>query len=172
MMNRYIYIHILALSAFFFYSCRGQSNEEKMRMVTKQIISSIQKDDANTFISLVGGDNLDIISKTDEMVKYDVHQFNGLFMKYSGLDNPKFAVTNLYNNLGKRVVRIFIYDYSSDNTGIKRDLYVPGVTELHLNIYFGPPNFIPLNKISGYSLIRNNSDSSEFKPYEYWKKGG
>ena len=36
----------------------------------------------------------------------------------------------------------------------------------HLNLYFGPPQIFTLRKISGYELIQDNSDSTEFKKHK------
>ena len=146
--------------------CKSQSNVQIIDSVTRQVLASIRAGNVAEFRSFIGPD-LSALAKNDEMIGLDVKKYKKVLDEYIGHDSIHIIITDLYNHLGQRLVKIPIYDYSKDSTNAK-ELWVPGVKILFLEIDFGPPNFFPLNKISGYDLIRNNSDSSDFKPKQYW----
>jgi hypothetical protein len=113
------------------------------------------------FKKLIGVDNLLVIGKDEEMIAYDVKLYDSLFKKYFSDKTPDVNITNLYNRMGQLQVKIQFY--KNYNNGNKID-------ELHLNILFGPPDIIPLNKISDYKLVQNDSDSLAFRPFSYWQR--
>lgn len=158
-MNKVTAICLLLLS--FTTMCSSQTNEEKLRNTTQEALSALQSGNTKAFIALIGFSDLDKISKTEEMVNFDVKKIQRLLsVHYAGKPvEPQFP--DLYNDLGKRVVRIPIYDQPQDN---------PRIKEMHLNLYFGPPAYVPLDRLSGYAIITNNSDSSEFRPLAHWKE--
>jgi len=123
--------------------------------------STIQKNDTSDFISLIGYGNLGIIGKNEEMIGNDVKKYRNLIEQYLGRKKPTIEVTELYNRMGQKLVKVLLFSSNNDTTKIK---------EIHLSLYFGPPNFISLNKISGYELVTNNSDSLNFRPLSYWNK--
>ena len=127
-------------------ACNSQSHQEKIRSTSKEVISAIIKNDAHKFESILGRQN-----KTFEMIEYDVNRLNSLFNKYSINNNSEVIITNLYNDLGQQLIRVPISG---------RDSTIPG---LCLNLYFGPPQVMPLNKISGYEIIDGGKDPYEFR---------
>ena len=151
-----ISLFLLALTTM----CSSQSNEEKLRTTAQEAVSALQTGNTQAFIALIGSADLDKINKTEEMVNFDVKKIQRLFSVHYANKPLKPEFPDLYNDLGKRVVKIPIYDQPQDN---------PRIKEMHLNLYFGPPNFVPLNRLSGYAIITNNADSSEFRPLSYWK---
>jgi len=154
----YAFISLLLLSLT--TMCSSQSNEEKLQASTREAVTALQAGNTKAFIALIGFSDLDKISKTEEMVDFDVKKIQRLLSVHYANKPLQPEFPDLYNDLGKRVVRIPIYDQTQDN---------PRVKEMHLNLYFGPPNFVPLNRLSGYAIITNNSDSAEFRPLSYWK---
>ena len=134
--------------------CKAQTNKEKMIITSNKVIEAIRTEDINTFKKLIGVSELNVIGKDDEMIEYDVKKYKNLFEKYISGKELQITITDLYNYLGQRIVKIPIYENPQDSTQIK---------EIHLNLYFGPPNIKPLNKISGYELIKNSMDPSDFR---------
>ena len=147
--------------AFFllqFFSCVSQAPSERIEQTCKEVLNAIEELDTSKFISLIGRKNLRDISKTEEMVGFDVAKFKQLLDSNFRNGSPKYIFTNTYNSLGQQ--RVVVPIFTITEAGIERSL--------HLNLLFGPPDFISLDKLSGYSLVYNNSDSLDFKPLEYW----
>lgn len=142
---------------FLFSSCHSQTNREIINETTHKVVEAIKNKNQSYFKNLIGVRNLEIIGKDDESIGYDVNRYNQLFtqaLKNNG--ELPIDITGLFNGLGQTVVRIKLPQSVADSSGVK---------SLHLNLYFGPPQIVPLKKISGYELIENNSDSSEFKKH-------
>jgi ribosomal protein S24E len=144
----------------------SQSYTRIMDSVARLVLASIREGEVAGFRSFIGPD-LSALAKNDEGVRFDVGQIRQVLNRYMDHDNEQIVITDLYNRLGQRQVKIPIYDYSNDTVNAE-DPWVPGVKTLFLEFDFGPPSLFPLNKITGYGLIRNNSDSSDFKPKKYW----
>lgn len=151
----------LSICSFQFYACKSQTHAEQIEQTSQEIIDAIEKLDTSTFISLIGRNKLRDISKTEEMVTFDVKKFKQFFDSSFVSARPKFIITDTYNSLGQQKVIIPIF----------RKMEAGSLKSLHLNLLFGPPDFVTLDKISGYSLIHNNSDSLDFMPLNYWKSG-
>jgi hypothetical protein len=158
--------YIFVIMTFSISACKSQPNEKIMDSVTRQVVASIRAGHVEEFRSLIGPAPSSL-SKDDESIRFDIQQYKEVLDEYIGHDSVHIIITDLYNHLGQRLVKIPIYDYSKDSTNAK-ELWVHGVKTLFLELEFGPPNLFPINKISGYDLIRNNSDSSSFKPKRYW----
>lgn len=140
--------------------CKSQTTEEKIKQTVSETISALQNGDTKKFIALIGRD---LKTKNEETINYDVKQIQRLLHENYNNSTPQPEFPDLYNFLGQRVIRIPLNNKPSD---------FPSVKEMHLNLYIGPPNFVSLRKLSGYELIRNNSDSAEFRPLSHWKKAG
>lgn len=151
---------LLLLLSFQFVSCKSQTDTERIENTCREVIAAISQLDTSKFISLIGRSDLRDISKTEEMVGFDVTRFNQLFNSKIDSFPPKFILTETYNSLGQRKVVVPIFE--------KMDGYIRRT--MHLNLLFGPPDYFSLDKLSGYSLIINNSDSLDFKALEYWKR--
>lgn len=160
-------INAMNLKAVLFYfllitlcSCKAQSDKSKILVTSNRVIEVLKEDDSTGFIKLIGDADLGTIGKDGEMVFYDVSLYDSLLKKYYGDKPPMIEVTELYNKLGQMLVKIPLTNNDKSDSVNK---------EMHLSLLFGPPNFVPLDKISGYDLIRNNEDSSEFHPFSYWQ---
>jgi len=140
---------------FLLSSCHSLTNREIINETSHKVVEAIKKKNQSDFKNLIGVSNLEVIGKDEESIRNDVNRYNQLFIQ--ALKNNgelPIDITGLFNDLGQTVVRIKLQQSLADSSGVK---------SLHLNLYFGPPQIIPLKKISGYELIENNSDSTEFK---------
>lgn len=140
-------------------SCTSQDQNQEIQKTADSAVEAIQKGDSKKFISLI--ENLRSIGKNEEMVANDVKKFQSLFEAYLDRKPPRVIITDLYNDMGQRKAQILFYNSSKDSVGIKT---------MHLNLYFGPPNYVPLDHISGYKLVINKSDSIDFRPLSEWRR--
>ena len=140
---------------FLLSNCHSLTNREIINETSHKVVEAIKKKNQSDFKNLIGVSNLEVIGKDEESIRNDVNRYNQLFIQ-SLKNNGELPIdiTGLFNDLGQTVVRIKLQQSLADSLGVK---------SLHLNLYFGPPQIIPLKKISGYELIENNSDSTEFK---------
>ena len=146
---------IICSLIFLFSSCRSQTNREIIDETTHKVIDALKSKNPTDFKNLIGVSNLRVIGKDDESIGYDVNRYSSLLNQaFHKTEEVPFDITGLFNGLGQTVVRIKFPQSVADSSGVK---------SLHLNIYFGPPQIVPLKKISGYELIQDNSDSTEFK---------
>lgn len=140
---------------FLFNSCHSQTNRAIIDETTHKVITALKNNNSTDFKNLIGVSNLRVIGKDDESIRYDVNRYS-LLLNQAFQKNEKVPldITGLFNGMGQTVVRIIFPQKLADSLKL---------ISLHLNIYFGPPQIVPLGKISGYELIRDNSDSTEFK---------
>jgi hypothetical protein len=140
--------------------CKSQTNDQKIYQTSYNVIDALKQNDARKFISLIGFEDLKAISKTERMVTDDVANFADLYHEYFRNRRPNVEFTELYNFLGQKQVKLIFFAYHKDSA----------VKEMHLDLLYGPPNMVSTNKISGYELITNSADSSEFHPISYWHR--
>lgn len=154
---------------FFLLSCKTQTNKEEISSTCNRAISAIKNHNIKAFLQLLPND-LEILYKDQETIEYDLEKFNNLFNTYLVDKNPKVVITDLYNHLGQRLIKIPIYDNVKDSFPNNK-LYLRHVNRLSIDLYFGPPSMMPLNKISGYMLVMDEDEnySNQFKPLSYWK---
>jgi hypothetical protein len=153
---------ILFIAFFYLYllnGCHSQTSNEQVYSTSQRVIDALREGNAHKFISLIGFDDLRSISKTEEMVTQDVSKIKDLFKRYFPNAEPKIEITELYNRLGQKLVRVPFYKRNDSAT----------IKGLHLNLLFGPPNMVSLNMISRYELVKNNTDSLDFHPFSYWR---
>lgn len=161
-MARTFYSIMTLLLCSLFNSCASQSEEDILLKTSNEAIKAIRDNDPKEFRLLIAHDDLKTLGKNDELLAFDIKKYNDLFKEYVKQTNVPIELTNTYNFLGQKRVKIPIYENKKDSS----------ISELHLDLLFGPRNMFPLNKITGYILVENNSDSLDFKPYSYWKGNG
>ena len=166
MLNRGIGICFFLLTAL--AGCNAQSQEDKILEVSRNAVHAIANNNPTMFMSILDKD-LASISKTPEMVTSDVDKFNKLFVAYLKGKEPGLELTKLYNFRGQRLVRIPIYDNEKD-TKQTDSLYLPDAKKVTIDLYFGPPDMMPLNRLSGYKLVVNDENIDRFQPYDHWMK--
>ncbi|MGO4288732.1 hypothetical protein [Chitinophaga sp. RAB17] len=125
--------------------CSRETEEDKMRRTTNDIVATIEKDQFTDFRFFIGPKLL-FIGKDDVRVFDDFTKFKGLLGASGEKKDITINITDLYNDMGQRIVDIPI---KSAHTTSPDSIY-------HLNLLFGPPNIFPLNKITGYKLTRGN----------------
>src|ERR1700722_3010020 len=100
---------ILICLLILFLRCQPQSTEEKLSITSYEVIKVILKNDPKKFESLIAEKDLGVIGKNDEMVGYDVNAYDILFKRYFPGKIPEPIITQLYNSLGQRLVKIQFY---------------------------------------------------------------
>jgi hypothetical protein len=138
-------IAIVLIIANAFFSCKPQTNEEKVVVTAKEAIRSIYENDFDSFRRRIGLSRLGIIGKDDESLKADFDFLSSVFSK----DSIEFY----YNQIN---VPYSINELGQKNVTIRIPLSIieaPNFTEALLTLSFGPPQIIPLSKLSGYEIV-------------------
>lgn len=141
-----------------FGSCRKLSNEELMLKTTNNVLNAIKNNDSKEFVRLIGVRDLSVIGEDEEGVKYLVGKLHEVFGPDSLFNQSDIVVTDLYNSVGQRIVRITNPGFSNAYRRVN----------VHLSLLFGPPHVMPLDKISGYLISTNLEDSTDFRPLKFW----
>jgi hypothetical protein len=153
-----LYFFALLILTLMLGSCKSQTANEKINITSERIYNAILKNDSKQFISLIAYDNLLDMGKNAEIVKDDVQRYYTLFSESKCKIKHQIIVTETYNFLAQK--KVMISFCVEGQTSSKQ--------EMHLNLLFGPSDFFSLDKITGYELIIDNSDSLEFQPKNYW----
>lgn len=131
--------------------CRTQTNEQKIVATTDKVIDALESGNEKAFENLIGVE-LSTIGKDKEMVASDFKRSKTFYDRYLSGKRTRVLITNEYTPLGHRKVTIPIYKgFDSVNK----------VSEIRLDLYYGPPNFVPLNKLSRYELVVVRDPSSD-----------
>ena len=136
---------IILLSALIILmiSCKTQSNENEIRNTTNKVLVALEKGDEEEFEKLIGVE-LSQIGKNKELLNTDFEKCKFLYTLYASSKKVDVIISDEYNELGSRKVILPIYKgYDSLNN----------ISAVRLELYFGPPNFVPLEKISDYKII-------------------
>ena len=124
-------------------SCKTQSNENEIRNTTNKVLVALEKGDEEEFEKLIGVE-LSQIGKNKELLNTDFEKCKFLYTLYASSKKVDVIISDEYNELGSRKVILPIYKgYDSLNN----------ISAVRLELYFGPPNFVPLEKISDYKII-------------------
>lgn len=130
-----------------FGSCQNTNQEESIDLTAKKIIHSIKDGNIEEFINLIGTS-----AKNDtELREADFSKLKYYVDKYNVTDT--FRITDKYTPLMKRLIEIPIFNGYDTINNIKK---------ITLVLYFGPPDIVPLNKISGYKLLIIDTAGKKF----------
>lgn len=129
---------------FFCFGCKAQSNEEKMKETTIQFLNAIRDSDSVKFKHLVNEHFLKT-AKSDYMILHDIASLHKYYKSYLMTGSPKISNSIDANILSMRKIVIPFYKGEYDS--------VNNLTGLTLELYFGPPQMVPLSKISRYEMI-------------------
>ncbi|HEY9261982.1 hypothetical protein [Chitinophaga sp.] len=129
--------------------CKHQSQQEKMISTTQKVLSAIQKDDKILFADLIGTNNADTEALNANLTKIKTY-----FDKYGPSGAP--IITNKFTSLGKRLVIVPL---------LKGRDTIHHINEISIHLFFGPPQMVPLEKISGYSLIIIDSSGKRVQQF-------
>lgn len=124
-------------------SCVKMTPRQKILETSNNLIAALKEDRESDFEELIGV-NLRVIGKNDEMLHRDYVRIRRYIQKYTSFDRLYVKITGQYDDVGKLRVEIPIFKGKDSSDDIK---------EVQLNIFFGPPQFVPLNKTSGYELV-------------------
>lgn len=141
-MIKIVAFNLILFSLSFFIACKHQSDDELILATSHKFIMAIKKGNIEDVKDLIGV-KLSVIGKDTESLRFDINKCKYLFNTYYHDTEMKIVVTNQIDELGERLVKVPIFNgYDS----------VSKLTNAVLDIYFGPPNYVPLSKISGYEV--------------------
>lgn len=140
-MRHIFFISIIATTTL--GGCHAQTVNKQIKETSLKIISSIEKEDEIGFKKLIGVD-LAQIGKNQELLHFDFEKMKLFYRQYIKGRRPEIIITEQYDELGKlKVIVPFYRDFdSTSNTKL-----------VQLELYYGPPNFVSLNKISNYKIV-------------------
>lgn len=126
---------------------------------TTKAIDAIRIGDLEKFEALI--ENLGTLDR--EVIPHDVALYRKYIKEYYPHENPPIEITYLFNTNGQMLVKIHIFQ-DSTNAPIKQG---------DLRLLFGPTNVAPLSKITGYEVGGIDSfDSTHYHPLSYWQRAG
>ena len=126
---------------------------------TTKVIEAIRKGDLEKFEDLI--ENLGTLDSA--VIPHDVALYRKYIQEYYPHENPPVEITYLFNTNGQMLVKIHIFQ-DSTNAPIKQG---------DLRLLFGPTNIAPLSKITGYEVGGiDKFDSTHFHPLSYWQRTG
>jgi len=130
--------------------------KQEITATTTKIIEAVRKGDKDAFEAMIDK-NYNIVHP--QFISHDISVVRGYIQKYYPNQNPPIEITNLFNMAGQMLVKIHLFQ-DSTNVILKRGDF---------RLLFGPISLVPLSRITGYE-IRGiaRSDSTEFRPYSYW----
>jgi len=123
-------------------ACHRPTRQEEILKTSNEVISALKENRESDFNRLIGV-KLDMMGKDEELLHWDYTQMRELISKYSNFDLLPIRITNEFNN-SRLLVEIPVF---------KRKDTLSNIKEVKLILFFGPPQLVPLNKISGYDLI-------------------
>lgn len=127
------------------FSCKLKTNDEKALITAKETIRSIYESDFNSFKGKIGLSRLSIIGKNDEMLQSDFNFLSSIVSKGSiNFYYNQIIVPDSTNDMGQKIVTFKVPLTTLEDSTFK---------EAILTLFFGPPQIIPLNKISGYKIV-------------------
>ena len=124
-------------------SCRSNSPADTIVKTSNSIIQLIKENNLSGFKSIIGFD-LPSISKTEEQVEMQFAQWNHYINLNTNKSVPFPIVEEGFSEMGSKKVKIVIF---------QGDDVATNVSEIDLVLYFGPPRFVSLDKISDYDVI-------------------
>jgi hypothetical protein len=134
-----IYV-IFSISVF---SCKGQSVDDEIKGTSREILNAISTGDEKKFKEKIGV-NLMQIGKNEELLHFDFENLKSYYGEYLKNINPNIIITDQYNEVGSLKVIIPFFKTADSSKRIQ---------SIQLELFFGPPNFVPLNKISKYNIL-------------------
>src|SRR5688572_8260199 len=126
-MNRFIFI-VVAL--FTLSGCKAQTDESLIKNTSSKILEAIKTKNVKKFKELIGVE-LDVIGKDDEFLQADLDELGLYYERYAKGTTPQTSITNEYDQLGRRKVILAFYKGADTANNI---------SEVHLELFFGPPN--------------------------------
>lgn len=129
----------------FFGNCKAQTINQKMISTSKAILNSIKDSNEKKFESLIGN-KLSTISKDQERINADFENLVKYYHRYLKEGEPSLNILNGYNVLGNKEVEVVIFEGKDS---------INNITLVKLGLFFGPPKYVPLDKIANYEITIN-----------------
>jgi hypothetical protein len=140
-------------------ACSQSTVKDQIMATTTKAIDAIRIGDLEKFEALI--ENLGTLDR--EVIPHDVALYRKYIKEYYPHENPPIEITYLFNTNGQMLVKIHIFQ-DSTNAPIKQG---------DLRLLFGPTNVAPLSKITGYEVGGIDSfDSTHYHPLSYWQRAG
>lgn len=125
-------------------SCGKGTEDEQIKNTCQKVGAAIENNNESAFRKLIGVD-LSQIGKNEERVSASFQQIQKYYEKYMNGKDLEFVITDsIVPVIGKRIVRFPIFN------GIDSTEYI---REVRLDVYVGPPQMVPLNKITDFELV-------------------
>jgi len=134
-------ILIVLLLLWNFVGCRQLTEKEQIKKTAEQILLVIDKGDVSDFRNFIGLDLADIL-KTESGLVWDFNNIKKYKKIFLGNKKPELHFMKQTNGTSL-CVEVPIYH---GRPGIDK------VTFVMLKLYFGPPGYVPLTRISGYDV--------------------
>lgn len=136
------------------WSCHAQTVDKQIEDTSKDIITAIANNDEKKFKEMIGVELLQI-GKNEELLHFDFEKISSLYSQYIKSRKPEIIITDQYNKLGNlKVIIPFYKGFDSTNN----------IRLVQLELYFGPPNFVPLNKIANYKIVIDRDVKPSISP--------
>ena len=136
-------IFILSLTFFLLTGCQAQTEKERMLETSHKIVETLRSGNEKDFVKFIGPE-LRVVGKDDEMIGFDFLKLKKYFKEYLDFAEPKYVFIDKPNSLGQKKIQVVFHQGIPKST---TDY------DVRLDLEFGPPNFFPLSKISGYRII-------------------
>ena len=136
---------VILICSMISLSCNSLTgtDSDKINNTVNGIISSLSENNEAKFKSYLT-EHLQVSTKNDEMIHMDFVKCRKYFDLYLKNKKVKILQTDEYTNVGQQ--KIIVPFYKGYDT-------INNIKTVVLQLYFGPSQFVPLNKISDYEII-------------------
>lgn len=134
-----IFILFLSSLAIINITCKSQTEREKIIQTANNVLSFIKSKDSIGFEKL-NQHEVQQNLKTTQMVKWDFKKCTFFFDSVYNKQLGSFKISDSLDVLSRLKVIIPIKEYKDS-------------LKITLNLFFGPPQVVPLNSLSGYELL-------------------
>lgn len=145
-------VGIIALSYLVMINiaCKQQTEQEKLSQTTNNVLSFIKNGDSIGFEKL-NQYELEQNFKTKQMIRNDFKKLAFFFDSVYNKRIGSFKISDSLDDLSRIKVLIPIKEYKDS-------------LNITLNLFFGPPQLVPLNFLSGYELDVEHKKLPSIRP--------
>lgn len=149
---KYIYLLFCFLLIL---SCKKKTEKEQINDTCIKVLAAIENNNESAFRKLIGVE-LRQIGKNEERVSSSFQRIKKYYDKFMKGKQPEFIITDsIIQEIGTRLIKMPIF-VGVDST--------EGIREVRLDIYVGPPQMVPLNKISDFDLVVKYDPNRQWAP--------
>ena len=136
-MRKFLYLFLIFP---FTYSCKSQSQNARIVGTTENIIQSISDSNFNDFRNLIAV----APGKDESMIAGDFKRCCYYYRIYSKSFKIKKVIYNDINDIAQKREALIFFEGNDTVNNIKK---------FGIELFYGPPNLFPLEKISGYNIL-------------------